>query len=258
MDELQTRGSFLSFVLYFCVMSEENLPIPTNLEAIDLQLQLQQLQKELDAIAQEVQTFKTLLYSHLGDEIVEVQELTVIYKELKLSKKQQRLSQKQRGKKYIAPKGLKVVSASSAKMIKSDDAAEKKRLYKEAMFHVHPDKFSMQPEQTELATKVTTKLIQIYKEGDLKALKAYHAHIFSDASLTTLTEKATVAIHASETSHITIEIESLREQLYQLKNSSLYKVLTEYENPYTFIDELKVYYKDKLSKLRKRTRKAFK
>jgi hypothetical protein len=239
-------------------MSEENLPIPTNLEAIDLQLQLQQLQKELDAIEQEVQTFKALLYSHLADEIVEVQELTVIYKELKLSKKQQRLSQKQRGKKYIAPKGLKVVAVQSQKTINSDDAQEKKRLYKEAMFHVHPDTFSMESEQTELATEVTTKLIQIYKEGDLKALQAYHAHIFSNASLTALTEKATVEIHASTTSYISIEIDALREQLHQLKNSSLYKVLTEYENPYTFVDELKVYYKDRLAKLRKRTRKAFK
>jgi hypothetical protein len=239
-------------------MYEENLPERTNLEATDLKLQLEQLQREFDAIEQKVNEFKALLYSHLVDEIVEVQELTVIYKGLKLAKKQQRLQQKHHGKKYIAPKGLKIISASSEKTIKSDDTVEKKRLYKEAMFHVHPDKFSMQPEHTELATEVTTKLILIYKEDDLKALQAYHAHIFSDASLTQLTEKATVAIHASETSHINIEIDRLRGKLHQLKNSSLYKILIDYENPYMFIDELKVYYKDKLAKLRKRTRKAFK
>lgn len=238
-------------------MSEENLPIKTNLEASDLPLQLEKLQKEFDAIEQEIQKFKTLLYSHLGDEMVEVQELTVIYKELKLAKKKQRFAQKQRGKKYIAPKGLKIIAKSTEKTINSDDAQEKKRLYKEAMFHVHPDTFFMQPEQTELATEVTKKLIQIYKEGDLKALQAYHAHIFSDVSFKALTKKASVQIHASETSYIRMEIEALREKLHELKNSSLYKILSEYENPYTFIDELKMYYKDKLLKLRKRTRKAF-
>ncbi|QHI36216.1 hypothetical protein IMCC3317_15750 [Kordia antarctica] len=239
-------------------MSEENLPISTNLDTTDLQLQLEQLQREFDTIEQKVQEFKALLYSHLADEIVEVQELTVIYKELKLAKKQKRVLQKQRGKKYIAPKGLKVVSASSEKTINTEDLQEKKRLYKEAMFHVHPDKFSMKPEHTELATEVTTKLIQIYKEDDLETLKAYHAHIFSNVSLTELTKTANVQIHASETSHIKIAIETLKAKLHQLKNSSLHKILTEYENPYVFIDELKVYYKDKLSKLRKRTRKAFK
>ena len=142
-------------------MSEENLPESTNLEATDLQLQLELLQKEFDTIAQKIEEFKALLYSHLVDEIVEVQELTVIYKELKLAKKQQRLLQKQRGKKYVAPTGLKVVNSAREKVIKSEDSQEKKRLYKEAMFHVHPDKFSMQPEHTELATEVTTKLIQV-------------------------------------------------------------------------------------------------
>ena len=239
-------------------MSEENLPESTNLEATDLQLQLELLQKEFDTIAQKIEEFKALLYSHLVDEIVEVQELTVIYKELKLAKKQQRLLQKQRGKKYVAPTGLKVVNSAREKVIKSEDSQEKKRLYKEAMFHVHPDKFSMQPEHTELATEVTTKLIQVYKEGDLEALKAYHAHIFSNVSLKQLTETANVEIHASETSHISIVIDKIRKQLHELKNSSLYKILSEYENPYVFVDELKVYYTDKLAKLRKRTRKAFK
>jgi len=239
-------------------MSEEKLPERTNLEAIDLKLQLEQLQREFDEIEQRINDFKALLYSHLADEIVEVQELTVIYKDLKSLKKQQRTLQKQRGKNYTAPTGLKVVSTLSKKTINPEDVQEKKRLYKEAMFHVHPDTFSMQPTKTELATEVTKKLIQIYKEGDLELLKAYHAHIFSDASLLELTEKATVKIHASETSHIRIELDTLRAKLFQLKNSYLHNVLTDYENPYTFIDELKVYYRDKLTKLRKRTRKAFK
>ncbi|WP_420574402.1 hypothetical protein [Kordia sp.] len=240
-------------------MSEENLPIQTNLDTIDLKLQLKQLQKEYDTVEQKVQALKNLIHSHLTDEIVEVQELTIIYKELKSAKKQQRLQQKQRGRNYVAPKGIKVISKPS-KDKNVNHSKEKKRLYREAMLHVHPDNFYFTNEQVDLATNVTAKLIQIYKEGDLEMLKAYHAHIFSDMELATLSEKTAVSVvlKADKKSYLKSEIERLKTELIQLKNSSLYKVVTEYDNPYTFIDELKVYYKDRLVKLRKRTRKAFK
>lgn len=239
-------------------MSEEKLPVTTNLDSIDLKIQLEQLQKELSSVSQKVTEFETLLYRHLGDQIVEVQELTVLYKELKRAKKQKRQLQKQRGKNYTSPTSLKVVEEITPKTTTNDDSQEKKRLYREAMFHVHPDKFSLDATETELATEVTTKLIQIYKEGDLKALQAYHAHIFSDTSLTSLAGNANVQLQADSQAHLLSEIETVREQLYQIKDKSTYIVLMTYENPYTFVDELKLYYTDRIAKLKKRTRKAFK
>ncbi|WP_430409537.1 hypothetical protein [Kordia sp.] len=239
-------------------MSDENFPIATNIDTIDLQLQLEQLQKEFAVAEQKVHEFEILLYKHLGDEIIEVQELTLIYKELKRNKKQKRQLQKQRGKNYVQPKGLKVVEETSSKESIEDDSHERKRLYREAMFHVHPDKFSINSTEIELATEVTTKLVQVYQEGDLKALKAYHAHIFSNVSLSALTKTTNVQIQANPQTHLLAEIETISEQLSQLKNKSTYIVLETYENPYVFIDELKAYYKDRLAKLRKRTRKAFK
>ncbi|WP_046756977.1 hypothetical protein [Kordia jejudonensis] len=239
-------------------MSQEKLPITTNLDSIDLKIQLEQLQKEFAAVTQKVTEFETLLYRHLGDEILEVQELTVIYKELKRAKKQQRQLQKQRGKNYVAPTGLNVVEKATPKTAIKEDSQEKKRLYREAMFHVHPDKFSLQATETELATEVTTKLIQIYKEGDLKALQAYHAHIFSDTSLRSLAGNANVKLQANSQVHLLAEIETIKEQLHQIKRKSTYTVLMTYKNPYTFVDELKLYYKDRIAKLKKRTRKAFK
>lgn len=240
------------------MMSEEKLPITTNLDTIDLKIQLEQLQKEFTSITQKVSEFETLLYRHLGDQIVEVQELTILYKELKRAKKQKRQLQKQRGKNYTPPKSLKVVNTTTQETPKEEHSQEKKRLYREAMLHVHPDKFSLNPTETELATQVTTKLIQIYKEGDLKTLQAYHAHIFSDASLTSLTGNTNVQLQADAQAHLLSEIKTIKEELDQLKNKSTYKVLMTYDNPYTFVDELKLYYSDRIEKLRKRTRKAFK
>ena len=48
----------------------------------------------------------------------------------------------------------------------------------------------------------------------------------------------------------------LEKQLELTKTKHTYKVLTEYDNLLTFIDELKEYYKDRIFKLKKRTRKA--
>ena len=50
--------------------------------------------------------------------------------------------------------------------------------------------------------------------------------------------------------------ERIEKEISLAKNHSLYKVITEYENPLTFIDELKDYYEDRILKLKKRTRKG--
>jgi hypothetical protein len=52
------------------------------------------------------------------------------------------------------------------------------------------------------------------------------------------------------------ELTKLEKQLQVAKTKLTYIVLTEYENPLTFIDELKEYYQDRIFKLKKRTRKA--
>jgi hypothetical protein len=59
-----------------------------------------------------------------------------------------------------------------------------------------------------------------------------------------------------EDSYLQNEAENLEKQLQIAKTKLTYKVLTEYENPLTFIDELREYYQDRIFKLKKRTRKA--
>ncbi len=59
-----------------------------------------------------------------------------------------------------------------------------------------------------------------------------------------------------EDAYLQNELLKLENQLQLAKTKHTYKVLTEYENPLTFIDELKEYYQDRIFKLKKRTRKA--
>lgn len=237
-------------------MLEPNLPIhDLNQDELLLQVEIDALQKQLDEVERKVFAFESLLRSELANELVEVQELTVLYKKQKLAKKEKRLAQKQRGKNYKPPTSLKPLLKASKVHISEVDEKERKRLYREAMLYVHPDKFNMDEEQADLATEVTTKLIEVYQGGDLKALQDYHAHIFSGNTLVNIAEHKVVKVEQrSKSEFLKTEKERLEKQIEQVKNKYTYKVLMDYPEPMVFLEELKLYYNDRISKLRRRTR----
>jgi len=196
--------------------------------------------------------FEQFLRSAIEDLLVQERELTVLYKAQKKAKKEKRLAQKRRGKNYVAP----VVVKTNLKKVEEQKVhqKEKKRLYKEAMLYVHPDKFSMQESQQEIATEITQKLINIYKTGTLEELQAYHAHIFSGSTSIEIQDTLKVKTVVDKTIYLKKELEKYQNQLDILLGKYTYKVLTTYENPKVFADELKEYYRDRIFKLKKRTR----
>lgn len=239
-------------------MTHKNLPITNNNEQEQLLLKakINLVQQELNEIEQKVNTFEAILRSYLENEIIEEQELTVLYKKLQLAKKEKRFAQKKKGKNFKEVEDLKVISNNIRQTNSLDEQKEKKRLYREAMLFVHPDKFSMHDEKIDLATDITTKLIEIYQTGNLAELQIYHTHIFSGNAMMQFPETSEKNVNAKQDSYLKNELEKLEKQLQLAKNKHIFKVLTEYENPLTFIDELKEYYHDRIFKLKKRTRKA--
>lgn len=225
-------------------------------EQLHLKAKIILLQKELNDIEQKINDFEAVLRSHLIDELIEEQELTVLYKKVQLVKKEKRFAQKKKGKNFKEVEGLKVIAKSNTNIASEDEQKEKKRLYREAMLFVHPDKFSMHDEKIDLATEVTTKLIEIYQTGNLGELQIFHTHIFSGNAMMHFPESSDKNIIYKEDAYLQNELLKLENQLQLAKTKHTYKVLTEYENPLTFIDELKEYYQDRIFKLKKRTRKA--
>ncbi|MFT5942521.1 MAG: hypothetical protein ACI9Q4_001786, partial [Sediminicola sp.] len=188
--------------------------------------------------------------------LIEEQELTVLYKQQKAAKKKKRLHQKKRGKNYREVEGLQTLSTQKNSRTDLREHQEKKRLYREAMLHVHPDKFSMQADKLDLATAITTKLIDIYSSGDLETLRAFHTHIFLSNTLLKQDVIQQKDNGLTEDIYLQLEIQKMKRLLQEAKNKHTYKVLLEYENPMTFLEELRGYYEDRLIKLRKRTRKG--
>lgn len=225
-------------------------------EQLLLKAKINLLQQELNDIEQKTNAFEAILRSHLTNELIEEQELTVLYKKVQLAKKEKRFAQKRKGKNFKDLEGLKVIAKNNVYATSEDDQKEKKRLYREAMLFVHPDKFSMHSEKIDLATEVTTKLIEIYQIGNLAELQIFHSHIFSGNAMMHFSVNSEINATDTPDSYLQNELQKLEKQLLAAKTKHTYKVLTEYENPLTFIGELKEYYCDRIFKLKKRTRKA--
>ena len=240
-------------------MTKNSLPVSNDNEKEQLLLkaQISLLKQELNEIEQKTTAFEAILRSHLTNLLIEEQELTVLYKKLQKAKKDKRLAQKKKGKKFKEVTGLKVISDKKESSTTAEEQKEKKRLYREAMFYVHPDKFSMNEGKIDIATEITTKLIEIYQTGSLEELQSYHTHIFSGNALMQFVKPSSVTLDLTrKDTYLQNELEQLKNQLENAKIQHTYKVLMEYENPLTFIDELKEYYTDRIFKLKKRTRKA--
>lgn len=234
-------------------MSEPHLPSLPNDPALLLQAEIDRVRMELNEVIEKTVAFENTLRSKLEDELIEEQELNILYKQQKKTKKEKRLAQKRRGKNYQEPTGIKTAENPSFHEKTPKEQEHKKRLYREAMLQVHPDKFSMQSEKLDMATEITTKLIEIYRSGDLATLKAYHAHIFSNQNLLGPGIKPLTQT-GSGLAYLQMELKDIKKELDLAKSKYTYKVLMEYHNPMSFLDELKAYYKDRIKKLRKRTR----
>ncbi len=234
-------------------MGADQLPDIPHSQIQQLQAKIMDLRSELQGITDRTSAFESILASKIEDHIIEEQELTLLYKQQKKAKKDQRNEQKRRGKNYRPPKNTLPVAIKTLPKKNIGDQQEKKRLYREAMLFVHPDKFSMQTDKLDLATEITTKLIEIYRSGDLETLQAYHAHIFNGNTLLAPFAEPE-RTNGSGTDYLILEWNKLKKELEIAKDRHTYKVLTTYKDPMLFLEELKAYYQDRILKLKRRTR----
>ena len=235
-------------------MHTDNLPSDSNSEQAFLKNKIKEKTKELERLERLVLPFENNLVRALEMEIIEIQELTNLYKKLQKEKKEKRLSQKKKGKNYIAPVGLIPVEIFEEEESETEKKV-RKSLYREAMVCVHPDKFSLDSKQKELATDVSGELIELYQNGSLEELTAFHAYVLS-GDLIDLKDVILVASAMGPNEYLEIQYQKITLALRAFKKKQTYIVLTTYSNPLDFLDELRTYYSDRIFKLSKRTRKA--
>jgi len=217
------------------------------------------LEAELTRVESTVNTFESHLRAKLQIQILRIRELTELYKLKKSSKKAKRLEQKKRGKNYKEPQGLKKVNIAKTSKTKlsSNDQQELKRLYKEAIVQVHPDKFvNGEEEKSRKATELTTQLNALYEKGDLDELSDFHEHIISGNAMSHVPFKASSIVDAEA---MVVFLQKKKAELWQslqeIKTSRLYEVVTTYPEPDAFVNELRIQFEERIRLLEKRTRK---
>jgi len=239
----------------------ENFPSKSHGPLSSLQKEIATLEAELEKVRNDLGTFENIIHRRLDNEIRRLKELSDLYKKQKRDKKLKRLEQKQRGKNYVAPSQLQNLHQTSTE---SSDASpeerkELRRLYKEAVVQVHPDKINYGGESDKIsqATALTAQLNGIYQRGDLEELINFYENVILGnpiseiefSNISQVDEKLRIM-------HLSRKKETLSKQLHDLKSSYTYGILTTYIDPLTFIDELYVQLHERIKLMEKRTKKA--
>ncbi|MEX8548769.1 MAG: hypothetical protein V5804_14325 [Mucilaginibacter sp.] len=230
-----------------------------NQEAIVLlEKEIALLEAELRGLESNLNVFQTKIRSVLSIQISRIRALTDLYKSQKKAKKLKRLEQKKRGKNYKEPLDLKINHASftAPDLVSADDKQELKRLFKEAVVQIHPDKLiNADVDLNKCATDVTAKLNEVYQSGDLEELSRLHEFIISGNALTYVPEQP----QTIKNSFVMIQfLQDKKRQLLQLiteiKSSELYQLWTNGRDIETIIAELRLAFERRIIVMEKRTR----
>lgn len=245
-------------------MSQSPIPSPQSSDADQiaaLEAEIARLEAELLEVEGEVNAFGAKIRSFIAPEIKRVNELQGIYKAQKAAKKAKRLEQKKRGKNYKEPKGLRksTTNPQSSPFSKESGAQgdELKKLYREAIVHVHPDKLATEGAGLEeKATQLTSQLNELYDSGDLEGLRDFHLHILSGNALSHQPfQPGTAANPQILLEYLQKQRAELEALLKEAQSSHLYEVLHTYPRPLDFIGEMQEYFRERIQVFEKRTRK---
>ncbi|RYE32462.1 MAG: hypothetical protein EOP42_09415 [Sphingobacteriaceae bacterium] len=223
-----------------------------------LEKEIALLETELLMLENSINTFQHKIQVILSRQIRRIQELTAVYKNQKQAKKQKRLEQKKRGKNYQEPEGLQIINTSfiGKNFISSDKQQQMKRLYKEAVVKVHPDKLVNADENlNKKATDITIQLNELYKNGDFEELSRLHEHIINGNALHYKAEQPeTISNLPALMLFLQHKKRKLEMLLQEIKTSGIYELWLSNRDFKVLTDELKLQFEARISVLEKRTK----
>ena len=224
-------------------------------EIVSLKNETALLQAELNLLETAIANFQSEIRLELAAQILLFRELTDIYKNRKKAKKQKRMEQRKRGKNYKQPVGLKRTDASftTENLVSADERQEIKRLYKEAILQVHPDKLTDADEALyQLATSLTAQLNGFYNSGNLEELNRLHYDITSKKPVADSFEK-------ENNWRLTVRFlqqqkQQLRQALQQIKACEIYNLYNSNNDTGFIINNLRIQFEARIEVLKKRTK----
>lgn len=226
-----------------------------------LKSEIELLDQELRELQQNLRPYENLIYEQLRNEFSQLAMLSELHKKYTKEKKQKRQEQKERGKNYKAAKNIIKASPTDRDISSKKDLikADLKKIYREAIIQIHPDKISHNSEsdKIEAATDLTSQLNELYKNGDLDQLKLFYYSLSQGHALPVNTDEDKEVNHAQEYRNLLLKAQSeLELAIESLKASSYFQYYTAGKTPQEFSDDLRLTLLLKIKKLERRTRKA--
>jgi hypothetical protein len=223
-----------------------------------LEQEIASIEEDLKVAESQVRSIKSQIQSRYHNEILRINELYLLYKKQKQLKKVNRFEQKKRGKNYKEPVGLKKsATIKSADLINTtSETNELKKLYREAVLQVHPDKFANHPEQmSKRSQELTIQLIDLYQSGNIEKLKHMHRHIMSGNAMAGHQENTVkVPDPAAMKQYLIQKRDTIVNELKEIRESYFYRVFTTNNNVSEFIDNMAVQFYLRIKQLERRTR----
>jgi hypothetical protein len=225
-----------------------------------IQSKIEQLEQELIHIKQQLRPIQNLIHQQLQQEIQQLARLSELHKKYQIDKKSKRKEQKQRGKNYKKPEpGIQILKPQASLNTKNGSTnPELKKLFREAIVKIHPDKINHKSEAITLqkATDLTAQLNQLYKNGDLDDLKLFYStisqeftisgKISTDDNIQSLTQHKNLLLKKQQ---------KLITELDAIKTTRLFYCLSEEIQTIEFIENIRETLFAKIKKLERRTRK---
>lgn len=222
-----------------------------------LKFEIELLDQELRELQQNLKPYENLIYEQLRNEFGQLATLSELHKKYTKDKKQKRQEQKERGKNYKAAKNLIKANPKETNVSTNKDLikADLKKIYREAINKIHPDKISHKSDETAIytATELTAQLNKLYKNGDLEDLKFFY-YTLTDENLLK-TNGPNKNLPANDYYKLLIkEQQNLEAEIKALMDTSFFYYFNQNKKPQEFIDDLRERLLIKIKKLKKRTK----
>lgn len=224
----------------------KQLTIYTDSEIAALKLELRSLELQLSSLEDEKAEIEKLLYDFEVRHNIELGELIIKILKLRKEKLQQEAEEnpEKEGEYREAEKEFdefsnNYSSLKNEKIIELDDEERRyiKELFRKASKLCHPDKVT--EEQKEEAENVFKELINAYKRNDLKKVKDILTNLERGSFLNksdTVNKKVKLLILVKQ---LRVKRDNMEEELYKLKNSETYKIVSTIYNWDEYFDSAK-------------------
>jgi hypothetical protein len=140
-----------------------------------LELEIAELEGQISELEAKLYKYEAILRAHLADLLLEQlslqQELALRRAKMTMKRVYEEEAKRWQAKYEETKSSIDEAKKAEKIELDKDVAADMKRMYREAIFSIHPDKYYDDPERYARATELTQQLIDAFKSSNYQRVK---------------------------------------------------------------------------------------